>query len=285
MEMNFFNPTQIVENNIKTGVTKANLNVIKMMIMGFFAGLFIAIGAEGSNLAIHTVSNVGLSRTLAGAVFPVGLMLVIIIGGELFTGNCMIIMAVVDGKARLTGMLKNWILVYLSNFLGALFAAYAVFASGQFDYSDGGLGAFTIKVAMGKTGLSFDKEFFSGIMCNILVCLAVLMCSASKDIIGKIFAAFFPIMVFVISGFEHCVANMYYIPAGMIAATNDKYVDKTCELYGYTADQIHSQLNVYGFGVKNLIPVTLGNIVGGCVVVSLGLYAIWKIGKSKEEIK
>ena len=278
MEMNFFNPTQIVENNIKTGVTKANLNVIKMMIMGFFAGLFIAIGAEGSNLAIHTVSNVGLSRTLAGAVFPVGLMLVIIIGGELFTGNCMIIMAVVDGKARLTGMLKNWILVYLSNFLGALFAAYAVFASGQFDYSDGGLGAFTIKVAMGKT-------FFSGIMCNILVCLAVLMCSASKDIIGKIFAAFFPIMVFVISGFEHCVANMYYIPAGMIAATNDRYVDKACELYGYTADQIHSQLNVYGFGVKNLMPVTLGNIVGGCVVVSLGLYAIWKIGKSKEEIK
>ena len=138
---------------------------------------------------------------------------------------------------------------------------------------------------MGKTGLSFDKAFFSGIMCNILVCLAVLMCSASKDIIGKIFAAFFPIMVFVISGFEHCVANMYYISAGMIAATNDKYVDKACELYGYTADQIHSQLNVYGFGVKNLIPVTLGNIVGGCVVVSLGLYAIWKIGKSKEEIK
>jgi formate/nitrite transporter len=276
MDNNFFTPAQIVENNIKSGVNKANLKLSKMILLGIFAGMFIAIGAEGSNLSVHNISDVGLARTLAGTVFPVGLMLLVIIGGELFTGNCMLTMALADKQIRVSQMLRNWIVVFFSNMAGAVFMALLVCASGQFDYSDGGLGAYTIKVAMGKTGLEFSKALISGILCNFLVCVAVLMAASAKDIIGKIFAAFFPIMVFVISGFEHCVANMYYIPAGMMAATNDKYVEKACELYGYTADQISSQLTIGNFFGVNLLPVTIGNIIGGGIIIGLGLYVINK---------
>jgi formate/nitrite transporter len=276
MDNNFFTPAQIVENNIKSGVNKANLKLSKMILLGIFAGMFIAIGAEGSNLSVHNIGDVGLARTLAGVVFPVGLMMLVIIGGELFTGNCMLTMALADKQIRVSQMLRNWIVVYFSNMVGAVFMALLVCASGQFDYSDGGLGAYTIKVAMGKTGLEFSKALISGILCNFLVCVAVLMASAAKDIIGKLFAAFFPIMVFVISGFEHCVANMYYIPAGMMAAANDKYVEKACELYGYTADQISSQLTIGNFFGVNLLPVTIGNIIGGGIIIGLGLYVINK---------
>ena len=166
--------------------------------------------------------------------------------------------------------------------LGSVVTAALIYGSGQFDNSAGGLGAYTIKVAMGKTGLDFGNAFMSGIMCNVLVCIAVLMSSSAKDIIGKLFACFFPIMVFVVSGFEHCVANMYYIPAGLMAASNSKYVDKACELYGYTAQQISDQLTVGHFFSKNLLPVTLGNIIGGGLIVGIGLYIINKPKKVEE---
>ena len=282
MENNYFAPAQIIENNLKGAVGKAKLKLHKMIMMGFFAGMFIAIGAEGSNLAVHTIDNFGLAKTLAGCIFPVGLMMLSIIGAELFTGNCMMIAAVVDRRIKLVQMLKNWIVVYLSNLLGSVVTASLIYGSGQFDNSAGGLGAYTIKVAMGKTGLDFGNAFVSGIMCNILVCVAVLMASSAKDIRGQICACFCPIMVFVISGFEHCVANMYYIPAGIMAASNSKYVDKACELYGYTAQQISDQLTIGNFFGKNLLPVTLGNIIGGGVIVGLGLYVINKPKKKDE---
>ena len=251
MENNYYVPAQIIENNLKGAVGKANLKLYKMIMMGFFAGMFIAIGAEGSNLAVHTVDNFGLAKTLAGCIFPVGLMMLSIIGAELFTGNCMMITAVIDGRIKLVQMLKNWVIVYLSNMLGSVVTAALIYGSGQFDNSAG-------------------------------VCSARLMASAAKDIIGKLFACFFPIMVFVVSGFEHCVANMYYIPAGLMAASNSKYVDKACELYGYTAQQISDQLTVGHFFSKNLLPVTLGNIIGGGLIVGIGLYIINKPKKVEE---
>lgn len=274
MEINYFTPQQIIENNLNTCVKKANLRLGRMILMSMFAGMFIAIGAEGSNLAVHDIGNLGIAKTVAGCVFPVGLMMLSVIGAELFTGNCMMITAVVDRRISLLRMLRNWVVVYLGNILGSVLTAAVVFGSGQFDATGGALGAYTIKVAMGKTGLDFGKAFLSGIMCNILVCVAVLMSSAAKDIAGKLLACFFPIMVFVVSGFEHCVANMYYIPAGIMASTNDNYVDRACELYGYTAAQISSQLDIGHFFGTNLLPVTLGNIVGGGVIVGLGLYVI-----------
>lgn len=282
MENNYYSPVQILENNIKAGINKANMGLLKMILLGMFAGMFIAIGAEGSNLAAHNLTGVGVARTLTGVIFPIGLMMLVVTGGELFTGNCMLTMALADHKIKALQMIKNWVVVYFSNMLGTILTAACVYASGQYDYSDGALGAFTIKVAMGKADIDISKAIFSGILCNILVCIAVLMSSAAKDLIGKLFGAFFPILIFVISGFEHCVANMYYIPAGIIASGNSKYLDKACELYGYTSAQISDTLTVGGF-VHNLLPVTLGNIIGGGIVVSLGLYAAHLVLDKKEK--
>ena len=165
--------------------------------------------------------------------------------------------------------------IFFSNMVGAIFIAFLVTQCGQLDYSSGALGAYTIKVAYGKANISFMKAFFSGILCNILVCVAVLMAMAAKDMTGKIFAIVFPIFAFVIGGYEHCVANMYYIPAGMMAASNETYAAKAMELYGYTAEQLAS-INVQNFFITNLIPVTLGNIVGGMICVALPLYYMHK---------
>ncbi len=275
--MGFQTITEVIEQNIQNGIKKTNLTTKKLILLGIAAGFFIGIGAEASSLAMHGISNVGLARTVAGAVFPIGLMLIVLLGGELFTGNCLISMAVYDKKAKLKGMIRNLTIVYISNFIGAALMAWMINNCGQLNFSDGGAGAFTIKVALGKVGIDPIQAIVSGILCNVLVCLAIFMAATAKDVAGKCIAIFFPIFVFVISGFEHCVANMYYIPAGIFAAQNSLYAAKATELYGITAEQL-SGLN-FGTMFSNLIPVTIGNIIGGMVFVGL-LY--WYLYRKKE---
>lgn len=275
--MGFQTITEVIEQNIQNGIKKTNLTTKKLILLGIVAGFFIGIGAEASSLAMHGISNVGLARTVAGAVFPIGLMLIVLLGGELFTGNCLISMAVYDKKAKLKGMIRNLIIVYISNFIGAALMAWMINNCGQLNFSDGGAGAFTIKVALGKVGIDPIQAIVSGILCNVLVCLAIFMAATAKDVAGKCIAIFFPIFVFVISGFEHCVANMYYIPAGIFAAQNSLYAAKATELYGISAEQL-SGLN-FGTMFSNLIPVTIGNIIGGMVFVGL-LY--WYLYRKKE---
>ena len=275
--MGFQTITEVIEQNIQTGIKKTNLTTKKLILLGIAAGFFIGIGAEASSLAMHGISNVGLARTVAGAVFPIGLMLIVLLGGELFTGNCLISMAVYDKKAKLKGMIRNLTIVYISNFIGAALMAWMINNCGQLNFSDGGAGAFTIKVALGKVGIDPMQAIVSGILCNVLVCLAIFMAATAKDVAGKCIAIFFPIFVFVISGFEHCVANMYYIPAGIFAAHNPLYVAKATELYGITAEQL-SGLN-FGTMFSNLVPVTIGNVIGGMVFVGL-LY--WYLYRKKE---
>lgn len=275
--MGFQTITEVIEQNIQNGIKKTNLTTKKLILLGIAAGFFIGIGAEASSLAMHGISNVGLARTVAGAVFPIGLMLIVLLGGELFTGNCLISMAVYDKKAKLKGMIRNLTIVYISNFIGAALMAWMINNCGQLNFSDGGAGAFTIKVALGKVGIDTIQAIVSGILCNVLVCLAIFMAATAKDVAGKCIAIFFPIFVFVISGFEHCVANMYYIPVGIFAAHNPLYAAKATELYGITAEQL-SGLN-FGSMFSNLIPVTIGNIIGGMVFVGL-LY--WYLYRKKE---
>ncbi|MDD6330961.1 MAG: formate/nitrite transporter family protein [Clostridium sp.] len=277
MENIYNTPAETIDGNIKAGVTKANLNIWKMIFMGVMAGGFIAFGGEASNVAAHAITNVGLARVVAGLIFPVGLMMIVLVGGELFTGNCLLIMDIMDKKVTVAQVLRNLVVVYFSNMLGAFIVTALTFWSRQFNYSSGLLGAYTIKVAVGKCSLDFFPAFCSGILCNILVCIAILMAGTAKDIIGKLFAILFPILAFVISGFEHCVANMFYIPAGILAATNPDYVRMAEEAYGLTADQIHSALSFSGY-LSNLGPVTLGNIIGGMVCVGIVFY---EINKSK----
>lgn len=275
--MGFQTITEVIEQNIQNGIKKTNLTTKKLILLGIAAGFFIGIGAEASSFAMHGISNLGLARTVAGAVFPIGLMLIVLLGGELFTGNCLISMAVYDKKAKLKGMIRNLTIVYISNFIGAALMAWMINNCGQLNFSDGGAGAFTIKVALGKVGIDPMQAIVSGILCNVLVCLAIFMAATAKDVAGKCIAIFFPIFVFVISGFEHCVANMYYIPAGIFAAHNPLYVAKATELYGITAEQL-SGLN-FGTMFSNLVPVTIGNVIGGMVFVGL-LY--WYLYRKKE---
>ena len=275
-------PQQIVSSNMTAGKTKTRTTLLRLVLLGILAGMFIACGASASSVAMHAVPNVGLARLVAGCIFPIGLMMIIFVGGELFTGDCLMIMGCLQGRYTMLSMVKVLVVVFFSNFLGAAMLAAMVSASTQFDYTGGMLGAFTIKVAMGKLSLSFGAAFISGILCNIFVCIAVLMSVAAKDIGGKVWAIFFPIMAFVVSGYEHCVANMYYIPAGIFAAANEKYAQAAMEAYGYTAAQLES-LNLGNMLLNNLLPVTLGNIVGGMVFVGLPLYLIHSAGIRAEE--
>lgn len=266
-------PRQIVETNMLAAAAKAETPIRRMIILGISAGMFIAGGAAASSVAMHAVSNVGIARFLGGCIFPVGLMMIVFIGGELFTGDCLMIMGCIHKNVSLWKMIRVLAVVYLANLAGAVVIAFLVYASGQFGYTGDLLGAYTIKVAMGKVNLSFGAAFSSGILCNIFVCAAVLMASAAKDIAGKVWAIFFPILAFVVSGYEHCVANMYYIPAGIFAMGNDAYLEKAMAEYGYTTEQLAS-LNWGSFLAKSALPVTLGNMVGGMVFIGLLLYFI-----------
>ena len=265
-------PAEIVEANIKSGEGKGNLPLGKMILMGMLAGAFIAIGGAASNTAAHAIENVGVARAVAGAIFGVGLMLVVFMGAELFTGNCLMITSVMDKKITWAKAIRNLVVVYFSNLLGALIFDALLIYSGNLNYTSGLLGAYTIKVAIGKIALSPVQCITSGILCNILVCFAVLMAVSAKDIVGKIWAIFFPIWAFVICGFEHCVANMFYIPAGIMAKANPAYVEKAIEAYGLTMEQIDG-LPVMN-SLANFIPVTIGNIIGGMVFVGLPMYLI-----------
>lgn len=274
MENQFNTPSEIINLSINSCENKTKLPLGKMILLGIMAGLFIAFGAATSSTAAHAVTNVGLARLVAGVIFPVGLMLIVFLGGELFTGNCLIILDVLDKRVTCLSLVRDLVIVYFTNLIGSLIVVFLIYYSGNLNYSDGLLGAYTIKVAACKIAMSPVQTITSGILCNILVCLAVLMATSAKDIAGKVWAIFFPICAFVVGGFEHCVANMYYIPAGILAAVNPAYVAKAQEIYGLTDAQI-SSLNVLS-SLHSFLPVTLGNIIGGMLIVGVPLYLIYK---------
>lgn len=277
MENSFYTPAEVVEINMKGSVVKAGLPLSKMILMGIKAGCFIALGGAASSTAVHGVSDVGLSRLLAGVIFPVGLLMVILVGGELFTGNSLLIMGALDGRITWKGLLRNLLVVYFSNLAGSLLVDFLLYYSGNLDYSGGLLGAYTIKVAVGKASITPLKGITSGILCNVLVCLSILMAASAKEVAGKVWAVFFPICAFVVAGFEHCVANMFYIPMGMLASANTGYVAKAQEVYGITAQQLEN-LNAAGL-LGNLLFVTAGNLIGGMLCVGLPCYLIHKKNK------
>ena len=266
----YLSPAEIAEYVVSVGQSKAELSISKQLVLGILAGAFIAFASQGSNEAIHTIKSVGLGKSLAGALFATGLILVVVAGGELFTGNSLMVMALAERRITLRALLRSWIVVYLGNLIGSVLVAYLVLKTGQLKYTEGLLGGFTIKIAASKTGLIFRKAFIMGILCNWLVCLAVGMAYGAKDVAGKVLAIFFPIWLFVTSGFEHSVANMYYIPAGIMAKADPLFMDKALEL-GVTLQQMEA-LNWRSMFLANLLPVTLGNILGGTLFVGLAYW-------------
>ena len=186
MDNHFNTPAEVIDLSIKACENKTRLPLGKMILLGIMAGAFIAFGGATSSTAAHAVENVGVARALAGTIFPVGLMLIVFLGGELFTGNCLIVMDVFDKRVTWGGLFRDLIIVFFSNLIGALCVDILIVFSGNLNYSGGLLGAYTIKVAIGKLAISPVQGIASGILCNILVCLAVLMATSARDIAGKV---------------------------------------------------------------------------------------------------
>ena len=267
------------------GVRKAHMANVTMFALAVLAGAFIALGAifattvgagsfitTGADTTASTTWPTGFVRIMMGFVFSLGLILVVVGGAELFTGNNLIVMAWANRKVGTGLLLKNWGIVYLGNFVGALATAIIMFLSQQYTFSNGAIGLFALSLANTKAGLQFVPAVMLGIMCNALVCLAVWLTYSARTTTDKVMAIVFPITAFVAAGFEHSVANMYYLPFAMLVknfapATFWETIHKT------PAD--YTNLTLYNFLVGNLLPVTIGNIIGGAVMVGVVYWFIY----------
>lgn len=275
MSNNFLTPSEIVDFTEETGVKKATMPLSRTLLLAFLAGVFIALASVGSNIISHNIENIGVAKYLAGLIFPTGLILVVIAGAELYTGNNLISIAVLAGRVKWSKYIWNLSFVWLGNLVGSVFIALLIYLSGQLDYTQGLLGAYTIKVASVKSSLSFTQALSSGILCNLLVCLAVWMSYAAKDIAGKTLVIFFPIWLFIASGYEHSVANMYYLSAGLMAKSNPEFINQAGAELGLTPENINN-LTIMNAFTDNLIPVTLGNLIGGALFVGAWYWWAYK---------
>ncbi len=266
---NYLSPDQIKEYTVEAGIAKAGSSFSRSFLLSFMGGMFIALAAIGSMIATYTIDNAGISSLIAGCVFSTGLMMVVIAGGDLFTGNVLITVSVLEKRTTVGAMLSNLSVTFAGNLCGALFIVVLVQYSGLLSAADGMLLNRLMLKAAHKIEYSFHQAFILGILCNLLVCIAVWMMYSAKDTGGKVLACFFPIALFILSGYEHIVANMYYIPAGILAAADGRYV----ALAGISAPAL-SQLTPAG-AIGNFIPVTLGNLVGGLIVGTI-YYSIYK---------
>lgn len=248
-------PAKIATLVEQMGVNKASLSPVKVFILGVLAGVFIAFGAMLYTLVVTDPQlGWGLSRLVGGIAFSLGLVLVIVAGAELFTGNNLIVMAWANRDISTMRLLQNWTLVYIANFVGALAAAAVMVGTGLLDQSAGMMGESAIRIAQAKVTPTWSELFLRGVLCNTLVCLAVWLCLAAHDVASKIVAIVFPISAFVALGFEHSIANMYLIPVAMMHEAGSVSLQQ----FGY-----------------NLLPVTLGNIIGGSVLVALVYWLVY----------
>jgi len=265
-----YTPKEIAERVQSVGVAKARLPLLTQLILGILAGGFIGLGALYFTLVVSDSSlSFSVSRLLGGLAFSLGLILVVVAGAELFTGNNLQIMAWAGRRITTVELIRNWLVVYFGNFLGALGLVLLVLLSQHWRMNGDAVGITAVKIAAGKAALPFWEAFFKGVLCNLLVCLAVWLALAGRTVADKILAIVFPISAFVAAGFEHSVANMYFIPLGIL---------------------VHEQLPAGGLPVvnwsgliTNLIPVTLGNIVGGGGMVAAVYYLVYCRPTNKRE--
>lgn len=268
--MNLFAPAEIAKNYIATGKGKVNTPLPKMFLLAVLAGIFIALGGIGATVAAVSIPMASVGKLVGACIFPGGLTMVLLAGSELFTGNCLLTIPLLEKEITITGMIKNWVVVYLGNFAGGLLAAAGVVFSHQISLFDNGMAVSVISTASAKCVLPFGDALIKGIMCNFLVCIAVWLSFAAKDVAGKIAGLFFPIMIFVLSGFEHSVANMYYIAAGLFAKNVPAYAEAAS-----AAGVDMSAITWGNFLGANLLPVTIGNIIGGAVCVGCVYWFIY----------
>ncbi len=264
-------PAQMALRVEKAGISKGNKDFFSTFTLATMAGIFIALGAAFFTYVIHdSTLSVGLTKLIGGFVFSLGLILVIITGAELFTGNNLIVMAFISRKISLGQLLRNWGIVFVGNLVGSLIIVFLILLTGQSIAGGGTVGVTALMIANGKVNLTFLEAVSKGILCNILVCLAVYLCFSGRSVTDKILAILFPITAFVALGFEHSIANMYFIPVGLLLKHSPQVLAATQEILGEIPDL--SNLTIYGFIVNNLLPVTFGNIIGGTFFVG---FAHW----------
>ena len=257
-------PPEMSETAVAAGLKKVQMDFLSTMLLGILAGIFIGLAANFYTVTITGAGDLpfGICKLLGGLTFCLGLILVIIAGAELFTGNNLIVMAVASGKVSVRWLIRNWVIVYCGNLIGSLGLAWLICQTGQERFANGEVGRVAMRIAEAKCTLSFWPAFCLGILCNALVCLAVWLCFSAHSTTDRILAIIFPITAFVACGFEHSVANMYFIPAGML-------IKSITQAGGF------ENITWYNFVVKNLVPVTLGNIFSGAVMVGLVFWVIY----------
>ena len=260
---------------------KANFRKSKTFVLAIAAGALIAFGAQVSlTVMTGTAENLswGIAKLVGAMTFATGLMMVVLTGAELFTGNVMMTFSVIEKKTSFVKLLRNWTIVYIGNFIGSVVLALLIYYSGCSHNSHEALGVLSLTTAYQKVNLTWVEAFTRGILCNWLVCLAIWMASSARLVIGKIFAIFFPIMTFVASGYEHSIANMFFLTNGLFA----KHTASIVAASGLTAQQL-STLNIKSLFINNLIPVTLGNIIGAIVFVVLLFWTAYLRDDHKKE--
>lgn len=266
-------PDKMAEQAEDAGIKKANRSFSKTFVLAVLAGAFISFGAIFATTVTSEVTlSSSFTKLIGGAAFSLGLILVIVGGAELFTGNNLIVMAWANKKIKTIQILRNWSIVFFGNFIGAICIVILMFYSQQYSSGTGNIGAKALSIAETKCSLGFVQAIILGIFCNTLVCLAVWLCYSAKTISGKILAILFPITGFVAAGFEHSIANMYFIPKALLikSSANEEFWTSINSSPG-----MYENLTWSNFIVNNIIPVTIGNIIGGALLVGLGYWFVY----------
>lgn len=254
-------PLEIAVKFIEIGIHKARMSALKILTLGIFAGIYIGFAGIASTTAGATIANPSVSRLVSACVFPAGMAMVLVAGSELFTGNNLIIIPLLEKKITLAAMLKNWTVVFLGNFLGAFLVAAGVVYAGVPELYEGVLAQKMVAAACFRVNQSWGEAFVRGILCNILVCIAVWAAFAAKKVSGKLLMSFWPVMLFVLCGFEHSIADIYFGISGILVM----------QKYGIVAPE----LTLGTFFLHNLIPVTIGNVIGGAGIVGCGYWFVY----------
>ncbi len=260
-------PAKIAETYVETGAAKTKTPVPKLFALAMLAGAFIAFAAASTVAASATVADPSTAKVVTALLFPAGLVMVVLAGSELFTGDCLMVISAAAGRITAVELLKTWCLVYLGNLAGSVLTAAMVVYGHTPDLFGGAMAQSLVNTAAAKVSLSFTDGLLRGVLCNVLVCVAVWIAIGGSTATEKIFGLYPPVFLFVLAGYEHCVANMFYVPAGIFTAAE----------YGIAAEG----LGWGSFFLNNLLPVTLGNIAGGAGIVGLGYYFIYLRGKAR----
>ncbi|MCI8639404.1 MAG: formate/nitrite transporter family protein [Coprococcus sp.] len=273
-----FAPAEIAKNYVAVGKAKVKMSVGRMFLLAVLAGAFIGLGGAAAATASGAIPQASVGKLVGAVIFPGGLTMVLLAGSELFTGNSLLVIPLLMKEITPAEMLKNWGVVYTGNMAGGFLAAAGVVFSHQISLFDGQLAVSVLSTAAAKCTISFGDALIRGILCNFLVCIAVWISFAAKDVTGKIAGIFFPIMIFVLCGFEHSVANMYYIAAGLFA--------KGVPVYARAAEAAGVDLGAITWGNflgANLLPVTIGNVIGGAVCVGCAYWFVYLRSARRQE--